>query len=110
MDPNSELGKECLGQASLSGLKAALQASVVSGALYLAAMKYSPFFRNVFSVSARTALTVGLQHLSLTRFVAPRARRLHDERIQTPKSFQDAKPEYVSIQDDDEDTVHQRRR
>ncbi|GIL83756.1 hypothetical protein Vretimale_10552 [Volvox reticuliferus] len=100
MDPNSELGKECLGQATLSGLKAALQASVVSGALYLAAMKYSPFFRNVFSASARTALTVmpifytGYLKMELT---------MH-------KCMQDAKPEYVPIQDDDDDVLHHRRR
>jgi hypothetical protein len=42
----------------VSGAKASLQASVVSGALYFTLMKYSPFFKNVFSVSARTALTV----------------------------------------------------
>lgn len=46
-------------QSLFSGFKAGVMASVVSGGLYLLAMKHSPFFRSTFSASARTALTVG---------------------------------------------------
>lgn len=41
----------------MAGAGAALKASVISGGLYYAAMKYSPFFRYSFNASARTALT-----------------------------------------------------
>ncbi|GLC40353.1 hypothetical protein PLESTB_001680000 [Pleodorina starrii] len=100
MDPNSEHGKDCLGQAGLSGFKAALQASVVSGSLYLAAMKYSPFFRNTFSASARTALTI--MPIFYTGYL-----RME---LSMHKCMQEAMPEYVSIQDDDHHHQHHHQR
>lgn len=89
MDPNSELGKTCLEESLFSGFKAGVMASVVSGGLYLLAVKHSPFFRNTFSASARTALTI--MPVFYTGYL--------QMELHMHKCMQAAKPEYVALPD-----------
>mmetsp|Transcript_2467 Transcript_2467/g.4143 ORF Transcript_2467/g.4143 Transcript_2467/m.4143 type:complete len:106 (-) Transcript_2467:96-413(-) len=49
---------QCLMEGLQDGFFSGIKASIVSGGLFWATWKYSPFFRNRFSVSARTALLV----------------------------------------------------
>ncbi|KAG2433198.1 hypothetical protein HYH02_012740 [Chlamydomonas schloesseri] len=96
MDPNHEHGENCLWDATVAGAVAAAKASVISGGLYYAAMKYSPFFRYSFNASARTALTI--MPIFYTGYLKME--------LSMHKCMQDVKPEYVSIDDDDDHKVN----
>lgn len=54
----SKQSDDCVRNSLYSGIWSGLQAGVVSGGLYHLALRYSPYFRDGFNASARTALFI----------------------------------------------------
>ncbi|KAG1655526.1 hypothetical protein FOA52_000006 [Chlamydomonas sp. UWO 241] len=84
--------RECMHCALISGAISAAKAAAVSGSLYFATMRLSPFFKQRFSASARTALTV------MPIFYTAWLNIEHSMHGCMEKH----QPKYVSVQDDDD--------